>query len=119
MSVEILAAALVAATLVGVPLTYAARISERCRAESRETAQTRAVAQQTYITELQNRLASHTWGEFAQLQNEVASHTGQTVAALNSFGEARSEEAYGERAEDLVDALLRDAGIDMEGPTVG
>lgn len=110
---------LLGAALAGAPLVVALQFVRSEAAKSREVAQARAIAQQTYITELQNRLGAHTWGEFAQLQNEVASHTGQTVAALNSFGESRAEEAYGESPQDIVESLLAGMGADYEGPTVG
>jgi hypothetical protein len=116
--VELLLAVTVGAVLTGAPLVAALWFVVSEAGKGRATAQARAVAQQTYTTELQNRLLAHTWGEFAQLQ-EVPSHTAQTVTALNSFGEARTEAAYGESQEDIVDAFLRDNGIDLEGPTVG
>lgn len=116
--VEVIVAVLVGAVLTGAPLGAAAHFIAREADRSRQTAQARAVAQQTYITELQNRLAAHTWGEFAQLQNGVDDHTSQTVRALNSFGEARTDEAFGEDDKDIIEALLRDNGADLEGPTI-
>lgn len=116
---DLLLAVLLGAVIVAVPSGFALRFVVAEANKSRETAQARAVAQQTYITELQNRLGSHTWGEFAQLQNEVDSHTSQTVRSLNSFGEPRAEEAYGENAEDLIAQQLLDDLADYEGPTIG
>lgn len=111
---------LLLAVLLGAALAAPATlVAERARRDARDQALARAVAQQTYITELQNRLWSHDWTEFAQLQNDVLGHTQQTAAVLNSFGESRAEEAYGENERDVVDQLLRDSGIDLEGPTVG
>jgi len=116
---ELLSAALIAAGLSATPLYLALRIVVAQGDKMRETAQARAVAQQTRITDLENRLMSHSWGEYAQLQNGVDSHTDQTARVLNSFGEPRAEEAFGETEEDQVDAFLRSQGIDLEGPTVG
>jgi hypothetical protein len=115
---ELLLAVLLGAVVASPPLALALWFVIREANKSRATAQARAVAMQTYITELQNRLGAHTWGEFAQLQT-VPSHTQQTVTALNSFGENRSEAAFGENESDVIDQFLRDNGIDLEGPTVG
>lgn len=122
----ILVTALVVAVIVAVPLGVAIRFVVAEAGKSREVAQARAVAQQTYITELQNRLFAHSWTDFAQLQNDVDSHTGQTARVLNSFGEDRSEESYGESPDDLLNHALASLGSDLEGegfadtgPTVG
>lgn len=116
---ELLLAAALAAAVAAAPMAYAVRVITREADKNRATAQARAVAHQTYITELQNRVLAHSWTDFAQLQNDVAGHTQQTVNALNGFGEARSEEAFGESESDVVDQYLRDQGIDLEGPTIG
>lgn len=116
---NVLLAILLGAVISAGPLSLSIWFVAREAGKSRKVAEAHAVAQQTYITELQNRLMSHTWGEFAQLQNGVDSHTTQTARALNSFGENRSEEAFGENEHDLVDQFLLDNGIDLEGPTIG
>ncbi len=116
---ELLAAVLLGALLAGLPLALSVRFVIAEAGKGRTGAEAHAVVQQTYITELQNRLAAHTWGEFAQLQNDVDSHTAQATRTVNSFGEARSEEAFGESEQDIVDQFLSDHGIDLEGPTVG
>lgn len=115
---DLLLAVLLGAAIVAVPAGFTIRFIVSEADKGRAIAQERRLADQTYITELQNRLGSHTWGEFAQLQNEVDSAAAQTTR-FNSFGEPRPEEAYGERAEEVVEAFLRDAGVDLEGPTVG
>ena len=115
---EALLAVLLGSVIVAGPSAFALYFVTSEANKGREVAQARAVAQQTYITELQNRLGSHTWGEFAQLQNEVDDHTSRTARVLNSFGEPRAEEAYGESAEDVAQRLLDELG-DYEGPTIG
>lgn len=117
--VAVLVAALLGAAVAALPLYVAIRFVVSEAHKSRKVAEARAIAQQTYITELQNRLLSHSWTDFAQLQNDVATHTGQTATVLNGFGEARSAEAYGEDEADLLERLMQDSGADLEGPTVG
>lgn len=114
-----LIAVAVGAVLTALPLILALRFVTGEADKGRKVAEARAIAQQTRITDLENRLMSHTWGEYAQLQNGVDNHTAQTVRAVNSFGEVRAEEAFGETEEDLVDAFLAANGVDLEGPTVG
>lgn len=116
---ELLLAVLLGSVIVAVPAWFALRFVSSEADKSRTVAQARAVAQQTRITDLENRLMSHTWGEYAQLQNEVDNHTAQTVRSLNSFGEARAEEAYGESPEDVAEQLLSELVGDYEGPTIG
>jgi len=116
---ELLAAVLLGALLAGIPLALSVRFVTAEAASARKVSGAHATVQQTYITELQNRLGAHTWGEFAQLQNDVDSPTSQASRVVNSFGEARSEEAFGEREQDIVDQYLVDQGIDLEGPTIG
>lgn len=115
---ETLLAVIVGALIVALPSTVALKFITAEVTRARELSEQRAVAMQTYITELQNRLWSHSWGEFAQLQNGVVGPAEAASRVTNSFGEFRSEEAYGESAEDVAQSLLEQLG-DYEGPVVG
>lgn len=116
---ESLLAVSLGAFIVAVPSLVALRFIISEVSHARDMAEQRSVYTQAYITELQNRLWSHTWGEFAQLQNGVVGPAEAASRVMtNSFGEFRAEEAYGESAEDVAQRLLEELG-DYEGPVVG
>lgn len=70
------------------------------------------------VTDLENRLASHSWQEYAAM-SEIPTPLTRSTKPTNGFGEERSEEAYGETAEDVLASYLASNGVDLEGPTVG
>lgn len=117
--IELLFAVLLGAALSATPLALALRLVSSTFNREHAAGEHRAIAQQAYITELQNRLGSHTWGEFAQLQNGVDTANAQASRVINSFGESRPEEAYGESAEDVAERIYAELGVDLEGPTLG
>lgn len=109
----------VGAGLIALPALRYLMVLEKTHLQSSQNAIQRAVVLQTRISELENRLLAHTWGEYAQLQTNVPDHTDKAVSALNSFGGSRPDEAHGESEQDLIDRYFQQSGADVEGPTIG
>lgn len=65
------------------------------------------------VRELENALMSHSWEQYAALQEVPSSATSAQAPR------PKSEEAYGEDPEDIVERWFQEHGVDMEGPTVG
>lgn len=80
--------------------------------DQREIAETRLFLR---VRELENALMSHSWEQYAALQSVPSSAT----EATDSFGKAKTDEAYGADPEDIVERWFQEHGVDMEGPTVG
>lgn len=70
------------------------------------------------VVDLERQLRAHTWHEYAGI-SQVPSPLTVANEVTNGWGEARSDEAYGESAEDVFEQRLAALGLDLEGPTVG
>lgn len=110
---------LVGAALIALPAWRYLLVLEKTYRQSSDNALQRSVVHQTRISELENRVMAHTWGEYAQLQTNVPDHTDKAVHALSTFGSQRPDQAHGETEADLVERWFEENGADVEGPTIG
>lgn len=74
----------------------------------------------TRVTTLENRLMSHSWGEFAQLQNVPTELDKEVHAeAINRDQQRLNQEFAEARMRDSGDDLEGEGHYQFEGPTVG
>lgn len=118
MIAAIIALAIVCLALTGVT-AYALRERGRDRADSATDAQTREARfskeRDTYllrIGELENRLFSHTWQDFAQLQNTVSGAPERQSNLLREAAvQAAKARANGLDEDEVISKFLADQGV--------
>lgn len=102
------------AALVGVPAWMAYSHLDRLNDRVREHLLRREAYLHERITALEDRLATHTLEAYTSLRS-MPTEQERAAAVVNSFGEPRTDESYGENHEDVLEAELAARGVDLEG----
>lgn len=101
--------------LLGLGLAYV-RLQERFTG----SVQASVAYERARVNDLERRLATHTWQEYAALSQAVPTPLAQSTAVTDSFGrEGRTDESFGQTEEEVLEAWLAANGTDLEAPTVG
>ena len=120
--ISVFATAIIFVLLIGALLYLASRYWSLQLEVQRREYRRHFDLQQQRISELENRLMTNTWQDFAAIQQSAPTAVDKTIGgeqALQSFGGLRPDESYGEMPEDDFMAEMQRRGVDLEGPTLG
>lgn len=125
MIAAIIVVALVSVVGMGAIAVALSRHSERGWERAAEAERSIRESQTARITTLENRLFSHSWGEFASLQSVPDETAKAAWAEREHAASVRFPESFGLTEDEVNEERFRSEGSDLEGsevfegPTVG